>query len=344
MPYRRLPVALLSLIVLSGLVTPTSGDDKKPDDKKEDKGVLRWKFKKDTPFYQTIKTTTTQKMTVMNNDVSQTQDQEFEFEWTPTDVKDTSVTLKQKITAVKMTIDIGNQKITYDSTKQTDSNHPLNEFFKALKDSEFSLTLSLETMKVTGDIKGRADFVEKLAKTNQAMKPLLEQILSDDALKQMAEPTFGVVPVAEDFQDKKMQPAEKDKTAWKRKTTLKMGPIGDYENNYEYKYLGKGTEKDEDKLDVIEVKTSLMYTAPKADTPAGGALPFKIKSAKLESKNAKGKVYFNNDTGRVEKSDMSVELDGTLNIEIGGQSTEVKLSQTQTSKTSMSDKSGVATK
>jgi hypothetical protein len=322
MLYRRLLGGLLSLFVLACVVAPTSG---------QEKATLAWKFpQKDgkfQPFYQTMTTRTEQTMNVLNNDVKQVQVQTFVFEWTPTDFndKDKKVTIKQKIYSVKMDIDIGNQKISYDSNSPQAGSHPLNEFFNALKGSEFTLTIDLNSGKVT-DIKGREEFVQKLTKANQAMKPLLEQILSDNALKQMAEPTFGAIRNGQEV----IKDSQKENEGWwNRSTKLEMGPIGTYENTYKYIYKGKGQGEDA-KLDVLDVETTLKYTAP-GDAPAGTALPFKIKSAQLTSKNAKGKVYFNAETGRIEKSDMSVELDGTLSIEIGGQTTEVKLSQKQTS-------------
>ena len=63
---------------------------------------------------------------------------------------------------------------------------------KALVGSEFTLTVSADG-KVT-KVDGREDFVKKLTSANPQMGPLLQQILSDDALKQMADPTFAAVP------------------------------------------------------------------------------------------------------------------------------------------------------
>ena len=47
--------------------------------------------------------------------------------------------------------------------------------------------------------------------------------------------------------------------------------------------------------------------------------------------------WFNREKGRVEKTDMSVELGGTLEIEIGGQQTKVDLTQTQETKVETSE-------
>jgi len=333
---RRLLGGLFALSVLTFLVAPTAGQDEK---KKADpqpsaeKAKLEWKFKKGLVFYQKMTTETKQTMNVMNNDVNQTQTQTFYFKWTVLDdPKDNKVKIEQEIVGVNMDIDIGNQKISYKSDDPKAANHPLAEFFKALVGSKFQLTLDLNTMKVT-EIGGGGGVVGNLVKANPQMKALLEQILSDEALKQMAEPTFSAIR-----NGKEVTKGDEKEGKWKSTTELKMGPIGTYVNDYTYTYEGKD-EKDK-KLDKIKVTTTLKYSPP-GDNAAGGGLPFKIKSAQLTSKNAEGFVYFNGEAGRIERSDMSVTLEGTLSIEIGGQTTEVKLNQKQESTVTTSDKSPV---
>lgn len=337
---RRLTVFLfLGLMALpfAGLdLFGQAKDDKKKDDTKKSekkseapkdptKSPLAWKFEKGKPFYQEMKTTTNQTMKVMNNDVTQNQKQTFFFSWTPVDKDDKgNWKLEQKILGVKMDIDIGGSPIRYDSTAGATNNasNPLSEFFKALVGSSFTITFDPKTNKVT-KIEGRDEFVKKLITANKQMQPLLDKILSEDALREMAEPTFSVVP---------NEVVEKGKT-WKKDTTLDMGPIGKYKNEYTYTYAG--TDKN---LDKIDVDTKLTYLPP--DKAEGiGALPFRIKkeNTKLESTKSKGTIFFNREKGRVEKSNMSVELKGTLDIEIGGQQTKVELSQTQDTDVTTSD-------
>jgi len=309
-----------ALILTLAVVLPASG---------QDKAKLDWKFEKDKTFFQKMTTETTQTMKVMNNDVKQTQKQTFYFSWTPEKKDGDTLTIKQKIEGVAMDIDIGNQKITYDSTNPKDAagNNPLGEFFKALVGSTFTITLNTKTMKVD-KIEGRNDFVKKLTDANPQMKPLLEAILSEKALQEMAEPTFAAIPNAEVTKGK----------PWERKTTLDMGPIGKYENEYKYTYEGK-----EAKLDKIKVETTLKYKEP-GESPAGTGLPFKIKSADLKSSSATGTILFDPEKGQIVSSDMKVDLTGKLSIEIGGQVTEVGLTQTQTSKVETSDKTFIVEK
>jgi hypothetical protein len=335
---RRLAALLfLAVVTVPFLGLDLFGQDKDKDKKDKDskgsgeKVTLAWKFKKDEPFYQKMTTETKQTMKVMNNDVNQTQKQTFYFKWTPRAQDGDTWKIDQEILGVQMDIDIGGSPIKYDSTSTSANNtsNPLSEFFKALVGSKFTLTLDTKTLKVT-KVEGRDEFLKKLVAANQQMKPLLDQILSENALKEMAEPTFAVVDT---------KPVAKGGD-WTKETTLDMGPIGKYTNKYTYTF--EGTEE-KSKLDKIKVDTKLTYTPP-GDQAGVGGLPFKIKSADLKSTDAKGTVYFDNKKGRVEKSDMSLDLKGELSIEIGGQTTKVELSQTQSTKVETSDTDPLAPK
>jgi len=317
--HRRWLVGLLFVVAIG----PAYAQDAKPVN-------LSWKFEKDKTFYQKMTTDTTQQMKVMGNDVNQTQKQTFIYSWTPLKQEaDKSWVIKQTIEGVMMDIDIGGNKISYDSTKPEAAGNPLADFFKALVKSEFTLTISSD-MKVT-KIEGREEFIKKLVTANPQMKPLLEQILSEDALKQMADPVFAAVPGKE----------VKKGDSWKRESKLSMGPIGTYETTYNYTY--DGPEGKDSKLEKITVKTELTYKAP-GDNPAGGALPFKIKSADLKATEATGTILFNKEKGRVDKSDMNLKLTGKLSIEISGMTTDVELTQTQKTSVITSDDNPAAKK
>lgn len=299
--------SFIALLVLAGFAMTAPAQDTLD---------LKWKFEKGKVFYQEVTTKTEQKIKVMGMDVAQNQEQTFIFSWTPEkqDDKDKSWVVKQKIEGLKMNIDIGGQKITYDSTKETNTANPLSDFFKALVGAEFTLTISADG-RVT-DIKGKDEFVKKLVQVNPQMEPLLKQILSDDALKQMADPAFAVVP------DKPKKKGE----SWERKSTLNIGPIGSYDNTY--KYTLEGTDEKDKNLAKIKVQTTLKYIPP-VDT-ATQQLPFKVKNAKLETKDATGEVIFDIAKGRVVSSKMSQNLSGTLSIDVGGMTTDVELTQSQT--------------
>ena len=319
--------AFAALFVFCVAAAPITADDPKPAPTPAptpDKVELVWKLEKDKTFYQKMTTSTKQTMKVLNNDVIQTQNQTFYFSWTPLSHDGDNWVVSQKIIGVQMDIDLGGSgKITYDSTNTNAPQNALGDFFKALVGSEFKLTLNAPKDKpiTVTKVEGRDDFLKKLTAANQQMKPLLDQILSEDSLKQMAAPTFAALP--------NTSKAKGD--TWKASSVLDMGPIGKYENTFTYTYDGKNSDatgEAEKKWDRIKVATELKYSPPDEKTQAGG-LPFRIKSADLTSKDATGTVYYDAEKGRVVKTAMKLTLTGKLNIEIGGQATEVTLSQEQ---------------
>ncbi len=282
----------------------------------QEKSTIKWKFEKEKTFFQKMTTKTVQKMKVMGSDISQEQSQTFFFSWTPFKQEGENWELKQKIEGVILNIDIGGTKVQYDSTKESASSSPLTDFFKALVGTEFVVTINTKDMKVT-KIAGREEFVKKLVNANPQLQPLLDKILSEKTMIEMAEPTFGAIPNSEVIK------GDKDKGSWKRTTSLDMGPIGKYDNSYTYTFDGQ----DEKKMDKISVKSDLVYTKP--STSNVGGLPFKIESANIKTGSSTGLILFDSIKGRIDRSSMSVKLSGDLTIDIGGQKTKIELEQTQ---------------
>jgi hypothetical protein len=283
---------------------------------------LVWKaFDGKDKFYQEMTTVTEQKMKVMDMEVKQTQTQTFFIEWTPEKSDKDSWTVKQKIIGVVMNINIGGNSIPFDSRLKEQPANPLTDFFAALVGTEFTLTISKKDedyMKIT-KIEGRKEFIDRLVKTNQQLDTLLKQILSEEALKQMADPTFAAIPTKKELREKGVKVGD----SWDNTSKLDMGPIGTYTTHSKY------TLKEvKDKKATIDVTTSLEYAAPASKS---GALPFEITSGDLKGKDGKGTIVFDLDKGLIKSSSMDLTLGGKLKITIAGQPTEVTLDQTQKS-------------
>jgi hypothetical protein len=304
-----------ALLVVLGLGCPAFAQDTVD---------MKWKFEKGKTFYQECTTETNQEMTLTQQQkVTTKQKQTFIFSWTPLEQDDKkNWKIEQKIEGVKVDIQIGTTPIQFDSTKAGGAATPLSEFFKALLGAKFTITLSPE-MKIT-NLEGRQDFIKKLINTNQTMEPLLNLILSEDALKQMSDAAFAMVPG---------KPVKKGDT-WERTSKLSMGPIGSYETVSKYTYEGQD-EKDKN-LAKIKVENTLKYTPPQA--AAAGQLPFKIISADLKSKDATGTVFFDVEKGRLSSQDTSMKLEGKLSIDINSMTSEVELKQDQKTTIRTSDK------
>lgn len=294
---------------------------------------LGWKFVKDVPFYQEMTTKTVQNIKVQGLDVGQNQSQTFYFKFEPVKQEGDKWIVKQTIEGVKMMIDIAGSPVSYDSTNEAapaGTNTALTEFFKALKGSQFTLTIGKDM--TVEKVDGRDEFVKKLIGANKQLESLLNKILGEDALKQMADPSFGVVP----------KEAKKVGEKWTKTLKLNLGPLGTYDNTYEYTFA-----KQTGDVADIDVAVQLKYAPPPADQ-GGETLPFKIKGGKIEQqpgdKNNKGKVSFNTKTGRVEKSNVAIMLTGSLTLDIGGTTTDVTLTQQQDTSVTTSDKPFIADK
>ena len=269
------------------------------------------------PFWQEMKTETNQSMKAQGMEVNQKQTQTFYVKWTPKTKEKNGWTVEFKIVGVKMAIQIGGNEIAYDSTsKEPAPDNPLTQFFKTLKDAEFTYTIEKDDkedgIKVT-KVAGLKPFVDRLAAANDQLKGLLENILNEEALRQMANPMFAAFPRTEkEFTDGK----------WMNTATMNMGPIGSYKTDYTYT-LNKG---DTSKIDVTGAMT---YKAPEAKEASG--LPFTIKEGNLKADNIGGNVVLDLKAGRIKSSMIKMDLKGTLKIDIAGVETSVDLNQTQTS-------------
>jgi hypothetical protein len=267
---------------------------------------------KSKPFYQLQKTKTKQDMKVMGQVVTQTQEQSFLIEWTPQDANATNdFVVAQKIKGVKMEINIGGNKISYDSTSTSKQKNPMTDFFEQLTKQDLKFTIKSDLSEVKS-IDGRDQFIKGLSDINPQMQSLLKAILSDKALTKMAEPTWYAFP------DKGVFP-DVGKT-WSRKSDLNLGPIGSYDTNFDFTYNGLKDGKDE-----IGIKTKLTYTAP---TEKAG-LPFIIHKADLKSDGGTGTAVFDRAKGRFEKTEIKMNLTGNLEIEVGSMKTTVELTQSQ---------------
>jgi hypothetical protein len=282
----------------------------------QDRTTLKWKSVKDWPFYQEWSSETTQTMKVAGSEIKNVQKQTFYFKWTPiAQDNQGNWVLKQKIERVKINIEIsGSPPVTYDSDKPGRGSSPLDRFYDLFVGSEFNVMISKD-MKVY-KIEGQEELIKKLKDDSPEVERLLNQILSEDALKEMADPAFAAIPTKE----------IKVGDAWERRSKVDMGPIGKYAITHKYAYQGK--DKDKPTLDRINVDMNIKYEEPDDTTFAGG-LPFKIKTAVLTLKNATGYILFDNEKGRVESSKSTLDLTGNLEIEIGGQTTMVALTQSQ---------------
>jgi len=340
MKFWRVSVGLLALstLIVAGLFLPVTAQDKD----KTYEFSFKDSFGGKDPFYQMLKTTTVQKMSVRDKPgqpaMEQKQEQTFIISWTPQkrDGDKGDYILEQKIEFVKMSIKIGTTTIPYDSSKTADQpKNPMTEFFDSLMKVKLKVYIKEDTLKIT-KIEGRDDFVKKLSENHPQMQNLLKSILSDKAIENMSYQTWAGIPVEKkDALKIKGDPR-------KVETKLELGAIGTYNNVYTYTL--DSVDKDEAKFTVVPKMT---YSPP-AKVEKTDALPFEIRDkTKLESKDGKdadnkdftsgGTVVFDIKKGRIKSSSMKMRIEGDVVIDIGGMETTVQLLQTQISELTTGD-------
>ncbi|MCI0701777.1 MAG: DUF6263 family protein [Planctomycetia bacterium] len=327
MPRIRLFVAALLCV---GLAATIGAQDRKFDLKFKDKDKL-------VPFYQEMKTDVTQIIQVQGQPLTQNQKSTFWFQWTPLSEEKakegneeyTRWKVKQKIEGLKMEIDISGNQIVYDSTKADTTgsagNPGLLEFFKNLKDAEFTVTLGKNYKVEKVDEEDKKKFIAKLSAGSAQMESLLKKVMTDEALKEMADPTYKLFPPD--------GAAKKKGDKWERKTMLPLGPVGTYELTYKFTYAEPDKDGARKDMDKIEVETFITYAAPK-ENPEG--LLFRIKDgSKLVTDTSgtppgnKGVIYYDPKNQRIDYAEIKIKLKGELIVTIGGTDTKAELTQEQ---------------
>jgi hypothetical protein len=278
----------------------------------EAKAVYKWQFEKGKTFYQEVTTETRQAMKIMGNNVAQTHKQVFIFSFTPQRREGDGWIVREVIEGVKVEIDIGGSKIAYDSTGQQAGDSPLAGFFKALVGTEFTLVLDANTKVVR--IEGVEALAHKLAAANPQAGQALALALSEETFKEMATQTFLSLPGRE---------VNRGDT-WMRQGTLDMGPLGRITLPYEYTCAGT-----EGKFVKFRVDNSGFKYEATPGNVGDNPLPFKVRQADLKSKKSGGIIVFDTARGRVDNAESVLELEGKLSIDIGGQVSEIELSQAQ---------------
>ena len=143
-------------------------------------------------------------------------------------------------------------------------------------------------------VEGREDFLKKLTTANPQMKPLLDQILSEDALKQMADADLRRPAQQGSRQGRHLGRDQHPRHGADRQVRQHL-----------HLHLRRpepgGKDDAEKKWDKISVDDEAEVHAAGRHRPVGG-LPFKIKSADLTSKDAKGNIFYDADKGRIVRS------------------------------------------
>jgi Family of unknown function (DUF6263) len=144
-------------------------------------------------------------------------------------------------------------------------------------------------------IDGREQLVTKLVEIAPTISGVVRQVLSESALREMAETPFAGLP---------QDPVEPGDT-WRRTSKLDLGPIGTYEAKHKYTYEGT-----DGKLDKIKLRSTLEFQPP---AEGGEGAPFKIKKAAVNSDGG-GVMLFDRAQGRVVSLEFTQKVEGAATV------------------------------
>ncbi len=273
--------------------------------------------KKGRVFYQVHVGKIEQTTKVAGQDIEQKQSETMFLQWTPKgrDAAGNFV-VEQKIIGFAVDVDLGGNKIRYDSRKRNLTTFTAFDFLVG-KATTFTITPEMKVVRIDGRDKLAKDF----AAEQPNMVGVLNAIFSDDALKRLVEPAWGAYPPLGTI------PGESE---WVRECRLAAGGFGIVPATFRFKL-------ERDSADGTPGKVGIGAELKPLDLDGNKELSFKIKSAKIKSTFAAGNATFDRAKGRMDKAVYVMTFEGPITIEVSGQESELHLSSRQTTTTWTSD-------
>jgi hypothetical protein len=277
-----------------------------------DRGVFRWQFEVGRFHVFEQVTDTEQEISVMGQQIKQTQLQVARIRLTPLRAVGAGRwLLGLRIEGMKLEIDIGGQKTSFDSDTPNPGG-PLADLFKALVGAD--LQLDYDRARGVIGVGGREELLKRLAKVDANLRPVLEAAFSEHALKELGAQLLPPLPIQR----------ARTGDSWDRRSATDLGPIGRYTSTTKFTYAGLDAGRERYRVEVLDFR----HTAP--EKAAGQAqLPFQIKASDLKGKGA-GEIVFDRERGRLERAEQRLTMEGSLTIDIGGNETKIDLKQQQT--------------
>jgi hypothetical protein len=164
------------------------------------------------------------------------------------------------------------------------------------------------------------DEVVKRLETEVLLVKLLKTALPEQAFQSEAEMLISFLPE---------NPVEKG-DMWKTTSTQPLGLFGALRLDHQFRYRGK--EKDGD---VIEDTAAMTFVLPKGDF---GGLPVKVLKGEFKSDGLKGHYVFDAGRGRLIRARTTLNFQGSLTMESGGERAELNLEAQHTETIRVLDK------
>jgi hypothetical protein len=268
---------------------------------------LGWKLKPGEKFYQETTATLKQTTKIRGQETHQELEHVTVSSFTVTRLNtDGSVVLEQKIESVK---------------PAKTASGPLGKLLEDMEGASFTLTLSPD-FKVLS-LEGYDKLVDQIAKGDPNAQKVVQAMMSKETLQKSAEEAFQFLH----------RRTVRPKDSWERSFTMSLGPVGSVTGTYKYTYVGPEM-LDGKPAQKIDVDAKLSYVPPKGDV---GLLPFQITRGDMRVETGRGTIWFDEQKGRLVRSEMHVRLHGTLTMISMGQEYTLELDQDQSIKIRITD-------
>ena len=184
----------------------------------------------------------------------------------------------------------------------------------------FKITLNAKN-EVTA-LDGYEEFMKKLAGDDSNTLKTLHAVLPKEVLMRSAREAFGFLP-------------EKPEKTWTREFKAPMGPLGDLDVKNVYKDEGPETVSGRT-VQKITYDSTVTYSPPNAQTPAGAQAPFRVVKGELKrTDQSKGTIHFDAAAGRLVALNQNIKLKGKVSLVLGAAKVDAELDQDQKTKTTL---------
>ncbi len=269
----------------------------------DDAVALRWQFKTGDSFQQQTRSQLHQVVKVNSQELKQDLVHTSLVKYVVKEVeKDGSVTLEQQIESIKAT--------TPEGAPAAGSNAVLNQ----LQGSTFLAKLGPDFKVI--QLEGYDNLLKRLAGDDPSVRRVVQSLMSEEQLKNALQQSFGFLP------NKAAKPGD----SWQQELTLTLGPLGSVKVQNVFKFDGLET-KDNKSLAKISFQPTVTYLPPK---PESANSEISVVQGSIESNNPQGVLYFDAKSGRLDHSELKLNLKGNLTVKLNGKEVPLSFEQSQT--------------
>jgi hypothetical protein len=274
--------------------------------------TLVWKFKDGETFFVEKVESIKQSADLITKQVTQESEITTVTQFHVTKVNADGATVEQKFVGAKLKGDLA-------------TNEALKKMMERLKGTTLTITLSKDGRLLK--LEGYEEAIKKLSDGKAEEAALVKSVLSEESIKTSLTETFGFLPEKE----------VKKGDAWTRGIKTPLGPFGFLQGDYEYTFKGK-PEKAGDKelaVDQIGVGAKLHFDFPKNAVVMGD---LKVVRAEFKTESAAGTIDFDASAGKLVRSEVDMNVKGTLTLDNKGNGITVYLEYKTNAKTRLLDK------